>query len=425
MSWYFAFFLISGFCGILYELIWMRLAMAEFGVTTALVSIVLSMFMAGLGAGSWATGALIRSRGQRLKLPPLRLYALAELLIGVSAVIVPIELARGHRLLAGMAQHVPISSGTYYLIAGTCLALTLVPWCSCMGATIPLAMFAIGTDRRYEARRSFSFLYVANLVGAVAGSVIPLFLIEVHGFRATLRVGAVLNAAIATSAFLLTLANSSHTSRVPLQVADATAVRPAQRNMPLFLLFATGLATMGMEIVWIRLFTPYVGPLVYSFAIILATYLLSTFGGSQVYRFWSRRHHHESGLLWVSLALLGLLPLITADVRVPMQAILRIVLGVGPFSAVIGFLTPMLVDRWSAGDPSRAGRAYAVNVVGCIVGPLVSGFILLPRVGEHVSMLVLGLPWLTMAVWPGYLKNMKFQRAAAYGVVTASLAVFF
>jgi spermidine synthase len=294
-----------------------------------------------------------------------------------------------------------------------------------MGATIPLAMFAIGTDRRYEARRSFSFLYVANLVGAVAGSVIPLFLIEVHGFRATLRVGAVLNAAIATSAFLLTLANSSHTSRVPLQVADATAVRPAQRNMPLFLLFATGLATMGMEIVWIRLFTPYVGPLVYSFAIILATYLLSTFGGSQVYRFWSRRHHHESGLLWVSLALLGLLPLITADVRVPMQAILRIVLGVGPFSAVIGFLTPMLVDRWSAGDPSRAGRAYAVNVVGCIVGPLVSGFILLPRVGEHVSMLVLGLPWLTMAVWPGYLKNMKFQRAAAYGVVTASLAVFF
>ena len=34
-----------------------------------------------------------------------------------------------------------------------------------------------------------------------------------------------------------------------------------------------------------RLFTPYVGPLVYSFAMILAAYLLATFFGSQMYRF--------------------------------------------------------------------------------------------------------------------------------------------
>ena len=52
MTWLFVFFFLSGFCSILYELIWLRLAMAEYGVTTALVSIVLSVFMAGLGAGS-------------------------------------------------------------------------------------------------------------------------------------------------------------------------------------------------------------------------------------------------------------------------------------------------------------------------------------------------------------------------------------
>jgi spermidine synthase len=343
MSWYFVFFLVSGFCGILYELVWMRLAMAQFGVTTALISIVLSMFMAGLGAGSWAAGALVRSRGQQLRLPPLWLYAVAELLIGVSAVMVPRELAWGHGILARMSQQVPISSGTYYLTAGTCLALTLVPWCACMGATIPLAMFAIGRDRRYESRRSFSFLYLANVLGAVGGSIVPLFLIELYGFHGTLRAGAVLNAAIATSAFLLSLATSAHNSRAPLHVAEATTPEPAGLNISLFLLFATGLATMGMELIWIRLFTPYVGPLVYSFAMILATYLLATFAGSRVYRFWSRRHDRESGLLWVSLALLGLLPLITTDVRVPMLAVLRIVVGVGPFSAVIGFLTPCLL----------------------------------------------------------------------------------
>ena len=77
---------------------------------------------------------------------------------------------------------------------------------------------------------------------------------------------------------------------------------------------------------------------------------------------------------------------------------IRVVLGVAPFAAVIGFLTPMLVDRWSAGDPDRAGRAYAVNVIGCIVGPLLSGFLLLPWLGEQKSMLLLVLPWFVMAI---------------------------
>jgi spermidine synthase len=46
MIWYFIFFFISGFCSVLYELVWLRLSMAQFGVTTAMVSIVLSVFMA-------------------------------------------------------------------------------------------------------------------------------------------------------------------------------------------------------------------------------------------------------------------------------------------------------------------------------------------------------------------------------------------
>jgi hypothetical protein len=37
--WYFLFFFVSGFCSILYELIWLRLAMAQFSVTTAFVFI--------------------------------------------------------------------------------------------------------------------------------------------------------------------------------------------------------------------------------------------------------------------------------------------------------------------------------------------------------------------------------------------------
>jgi spermidine synthase len=69
MLWYFVFFLISGFCGILYELVWLRLAMAQYGVTTPVVSMVLSAFMGGLGIGSLAAGKLIRRYGQRISFP--------------------------------------------------------------------------------------------------------------------------------------------------------------------------------------------------------------------------------------------------------------------------------------------------------------------------------------------------------------------
>ena len=100
-----------------------------------------------------------------------------------------------------------------------------------------------------------------------------------------------------------------------------------------------------------------------------------------------------------------------------MRSDLRIFLGVFPFSAVIGFLTPMLVDRWSKGDPDRAGRAYAVNVVGCIIGPLLAGFILLPLFGEHLSMLLLVLPWFGMALF-GHKGEQRGRQLAA----TASLS---
>src|SRR2546427_970300 len=56
LTWWFFFFLGSGFAGLVYEVVWLRLAMAAFGVTTPLVSIVLSVFMAGLALRSWLGG---------------------------------------------------------------------------------------------------------------------------------------------------------------------------------------------------------------------------------------------------------------------------------------------------------------------------------------------------------------------------------
>ena len=426
--WYFAFFFVSGLCSLVYELVWLRLAMAQFGVTTALTSIVLSMFMAGLGIGSWGAGTLLRRHGRRLQVHPLRLYGLTELLIGMSAVMVPWQLLYGHRLLERISEQTAVSSAAYYLFSGAWLAVTLVPWCAFMGATIPLVMFAIRSHASGGSERSFSFLYLANVLGAIAGTLLAPVLIELGGFHNTLRVGACLNVAIAGTAFLLTIA-SREKSQLAADFDRETGLHfavPDPSKWPLFLLFLTGLATMGMEVVWIRLFTPYVGPLVYAFATILVCYLLATFLGSRVYRALDQQSQPANKLVWALLVPLSLLPLVTADVRLGLGSTSRVFLGVAPFAAVIGFLTPMLVDRWSGGDPDRAGRAYGINVLGCILGPLLCGFLLLPFVGEHFSALVLTLPWLAVALHIGFARGSGVpSRALAAAVIAAGLAILF
>ena len=52
------FFLVSGFCGLVYQVVWLRLSMSAFGVTAPMISIVVSVFMAGLALGSLAAGRL-------------------------------------------------------------------------------------------------------------------------------------------------------------------------------------------------------------------------------------------------------------------------------------------------------------------------------------------------------------------------------
>src|SRR5437764_12856620 len=89
MAWYFGFFVISGFCSLVYEVVWLRLAMAGFGVTTPFVSIVLSVFMAGPALGSWAAGRLTRWLGAVPPRRALRLYAAVPAGIGVSHIAAP------------------------------------------------------------------------------------------------------------------------------------------------------------------------------------------------------------------------------------------------------------------------------------------------------------------------------------------------
>jgi len=395
---YFGFFVVSGFCSLSYEVVWLRLAMAHFGVTTPFVATVLSVFMAGLSLGSWAAGVVTRRLGATgAPARPLRLYALAEAVIGLSGLLVPYVLAWGREVLTttGMSW----DSSHYYLVSGGWIALALSPACLCMGATFPLAMAAMRRELGHGTERTFSYLYLANVLGATSGTLVSAFvLIELVGFQRTAAVAASLNALVAVGAALRSLTTTAAAVEVPETPPTAAAQDPGPSagRAALVWLFLTGLVSLAMEVVWIRQFTPFLATNVYAFAAVLALYLLATAVGTWVYRTLlspSTGRAHDDVFVAVSaiLGLLALIPMATADPQLRVRAALRVA-GIAPFCGALGILTPMLLDRWSAGNPQRAGAAYAVNIVGAILGPLVAGFWLLPWLGDQYALLALTLP---------------------------------
>jgi spermidine synthase len=399
---FFLFFFLSGFCSLVYQVVWLRLAMAGFGVTTALVSIVLSVFMAGLALGSWGGGKLVRRMSKRSAGFFIALYSATELIIGISGVVVPPLLRAGRTLLFAQAEHTAWESSGYYLASAAWIVLVLLPFATCMGATFPLVMAAIRSAFPDESPRSFSFLYLANVLGATAGTLGSAFVfIELLGFSKTLLLAASLNALVAISAFAITRGRFSRKFAVQEHMEPTPAARGDAFILPL--LFTSGLASLAMEVVWTRQFVPFLGPLVYSFATMLTVYLAATAIGSRIYR--ARKRPSEwRGLVFLA-GCCALLPLLAADPRIPVPEIdlvqaLRVVFGVGPFSGMLGFLTPMLLDRWSRGTPDRAGRAYAVNSLGCIAGPLLAGFVLLPIAGERWSLVLLAFPLFVFGLMP-------------------------
>jgi spermidine synthase len=271
-----------------------------------------------------------------------------------------------------------------------------------MGATFPLVMFAIKKLNAPDSQRSFSYLYLANVLGAVLGATIPLLLIEALGFRGTLRVGAVLNLLLASSAVALTLSTShDRISAEPSLTKEPTppsSTRTRRDAQLLWNLFGTGLTSMGAEVVWIRLYTTSLGTVVYAFAAILALYLAATDLGLLDIPPETRLHlpgrQLSLGHAWIldRTALFDRRPAGPFAVRTPSRDWNHSVFRARWFH------NAMVMDRYSGGDPDRAGNGYAVNVIGCVLGPLLSGFVLPPLVGERLAVCVLALPWFVIGV---------------------------
>ncbi len=412
-------FFLSGFCGLIYQVVWMRLAFASFGVVTPVMSVVVSTFMFGLSLGSFLAGRWVH------KLPaffsPIRAYALAEIGIGLSAFLVPMLFKWGGNALLSEGS---MDSGSYLFWSALILACSLFPFCVCMGFTFPL-MMAFIRQKTSAHESSFSFLYQANVLGAMAGCVgTAVLFIELLGFRHALMMAGGLNFSIAGLSLFL--------ERFPVGVLfSKTRSVPEEVNSPLVssskqtggLLFLTGFVSMALEVIWTREFTPVLGNTIYAFSGLLTVYLFATWVGTGWYRaHLSKGKRFSLEVLIGGVMAGGLLPILMNDPNILPWGSFPLVIGIFPFCLALGYLTPLLIDQNGAGDPGVAGRAYALNVLGCILGPLFAAYVLLPHWGTRISSVFLLIPFFWF--WRVFLPGVFFKKFIRLCCLTGLLALF-
>jgi spermidine synthase len=410
----FLLFFLSGFSSLVYQVVWTRLAFASFGIITPVLSVVISVFMLGLAIGAWAGGRFIAALVEKTGLSAVAFYAGAELLIGLGAFAVPKLFAAGESFLLAAGQ---TNSIGYLFLSALVLAFSILPWCLFMGATFPL-MMAYVRERDCKNTESFSFLYLANVLGAMSGTLMAaVVLVELLGFRHTLWVAAAGNFTIAVIGGWLAWKQRGCLAVVALEAersagpGNLSSPGNARSRLIKWILFSTGFGAMAMEVVWTRAFTPVLKTQVYSFAWIVFTYLGATFAGSLTYRRNLRAGSvHSMAELIFFLAIAAFFPIFANDYRLMTWVSLTglqisehvhaalLLVSISPVCIILGYLTPRLIDEYAAGQPRDAGKAYAMNVIGCILGPLVASYVLLPHLGERYALILLSSPFLMLCL---------------------------
>jgi len=242
VRWAVACFAVSGFAGIAYEMLFLRVLVLYFRDTIHLYCGVIAAFILWLGLGSAVSGALLK----RVRWPVTAL-GFTQIAIGVSAFLAFYLPGpwHGHLFLAGR------SSPT--MVFAFVLALLAVP-ATLMGATFPLVARIVASDARFAGKR-IGAVYALNTTGSIGGSLAAVFLlVPMLGMEAAILVCVLVNFCMGTA---VVVADREFPRRrlalgiCALGVLLPVAVKSAERvSLPLTLL--RSLISPGDEIVEVR-----------------------------------------------------------------------------------------------------------------------------------------------------------------------------
>lgn len=426
-------YILSGACGLVYEVVWMRRLSLTFGVTVFATSTVLASFMAGLALGSALVGRRIDRSSN-----PVRVYALLELGIGLYALAVPWIFEALEPLYVSVARAL---EGRFLLFnaarAAIAFAVLLVPT-TLMGGTVP----AIGrylVARRGSVGWDVGLLYALNTFGAVAGCVAAGFvMVPALGMWGTTVAAAAMN--VGLGAALLVFRVGARTAPVPAAgaVAPAAPWRAQPHARLAALVFAlSGFSALAYEVVWTRVLVVHLHNTTYAFSAMLAVFLAGlVLGDALVMRVYDRLRRP---VLWLGLVevLIGLSVVAAAFAYVGLsfyppvasswgRAVLHMVMAAAvvllPGALLFGTTFP-IVARIVCGALETRGRdlgvAYAANTFGAIAGSLAGGFLLVPFLGLRGTMLFLA--GLNLALGALCLAAAGGRRGLAAAVVALAL----
>ena len=421
--------LLSGFASLTYQIIWVRRFAVVLGTTNAAVTLVLAMFLGGLGLGALLAG---RSGGSLGAARLARRFVVLE--IGVAGFAVGLPLYLGGTL--PVLRLADAGSGAFALTA-LIASVFLLPAATLMGATLP-TLTALGRRVRDRSEGSAAgLLYAANTAGALIGSVAAArLLLPELGLTGATLCGVAANVAAA----VLVFARFGRAAGPEPGGARQTPWFGSRALYPFGAVAAlSGFAAMAAEIGWARLAALLFGPTIYTFACVVASVILGVALGSALAgrwvgqgrspRFWLAAVQLAGAAASAAVAWFGSgLVLEVADLIARNAADVPRLLNlqfVGTAAVLLlpglafGATFPLAVAGAADGPAAGAGRAtgtiYATNAGGNVAGALMAGFLLIPGLGIEAALLAAVLAQLAAALLAAP-RALSLMLAAGLGV---------
>lgn len=387
-------YLLSGGVSLAYEILWTRMLSIQFGVSIFGVVVTVAAFMVGLGMGS-----LLGSRLRQQTRHPLRLLAILELLVAVSAILIPAGLQALESQFALLATGTGLASWYGLQMFFVMLVLTLPALA--MGAGFPLILAAAKNTHV-----TLGSIYGMNAIGGALGALTPLWLLPTFGWLASLYSVAAIGLILGVVLLLLSWRFEQGADN---PARNLTPTRPAVKWLLIY--GGIGAAALLLEIAWARLFGMILLRTEYVLAIILAVFLLGIGLGSILARRLSHAYWFTAlPIIAAAFAILSLwcLPPMASWVETGrFNSLSAALLQQGavvaaltlPVTLVLGAWLPLLSARY--GNHHHGGVwLYGANSLGAALGTLLAGFVLIPAIGSSATivlgamlLLVLGLSW--------------------------------
>jgi len=441
----YALFIISGACGLVYEVTWARYLALFLGNTTLAHMCVLAAFMGGL-----ALGSILIGRMTAVFRRPLAVYGVLELIIGLYAVASPAIIGSAKSLTLSAASGMEAGSAAWLGLKLLVSILVLLLPTFLMGGTFPILMEYF-QPRSSSSEDKSEWLYLVNCAGAVVGTILAGFrFIPHHGLRHTLMGIGAGNAALGLFAIVIAFIGSAQITTRKTAPEESRKVFSHPLALPVYAAIgASGLASMIYELVWIRIFAVTLGSSTYSFTLMLSAFITGISLGSLAVGMigWLRRNPLLSFALaevaialtvvltmplyerlpyvfWKWASLLNRTPQAYGLFNVAKYSLCFAVMALPTF--FFGMTLPLAIKCIAHRD-ERIGRdsgfVYGANTLGTLIGALLTGLVLIRVFGLRHSLEFAIVVNELAAVLLLSVSSLTYRRAAAGTVCVAVLAL--